>query len=342
MSRKEWRNQVVERAIEPELPIVDAHHHVWETGAFPPFDPYDHNDLFADMSDSGHRIIATVYTDSHTSYREDGPEALRVVGETDYAERIAQEGIRRGGRVAGACAAIAPRANLMLGQAVAEVLDAHAAASPRFRGIRHMTACDPDVPASMATGAGIMRHPDFRAGFAELARRGLSFDAWLLQPQLPEVIDLARDFPAATIVLDHLGGPLRIGRFAAAPEESFAAWKRDMALLAAYQNVFVKLSGLNMGMAGVDAASRDRPFTSTEMADMQRDYILSAIDLFGPARCMFASNASVDTHNASYAVIWNAFKLMTTGFSADERKMLFMETAIKAYRIEDIRKNLLF
>jgi L-fuconolactonase len=334
MSRKEWRDQVIETAIEPDLPIVDAHHHVWETGAFPPFDPYNHDDLFADINGSGHNIIATVYTDSHTSYREDGPEALRVVGETEYAERIAQEGIRRGGRAAGACAAIAPRANLMLGQAVADVLDAHAAASPRFRGIRHMTAYDPDVPASLSTGPGLMMHPDFRAGFAELTRRGLSFDAWLLQPQLPEIIDLAHAFPAATIVLDHLGGPLQIGRFAASPAESIAIWKQDMVLLAACSNVFVKLSGLNMGMAGVDAGLRDRPFTSAEMADAQRDYILSAIDLFGPARCMFASNVPVDTHNASYTVIWNAFKHMTAGFSAAERKQLFEATAMRAYQIK--------
>ena len=333
MSRKEWRDQVVESAIEPELPIVDAHHHVWAIGAFPPFEPYNHERLFTDLSDSGHRIIATVYTDSHTSYREHGPEALRVVGETDYAERIAQEAMRRGGKVAGACAAIAPRANLLLGQAVAEVLDAHAAASPRFRGIRHMTAFDPDVPASASTGARLMMRPDFRTGFAELARRGLSFDAWLLQPQLPEVIDLARQFPAATIVLDHLGGPMRIGRFAASPADSVASWKQSMALLAACPNVSVKLSGLNMGMAGVDAATAERPFTSVEMAEAQRDYVLSAIDLFGPARCMFASNASVDTHNASYTVIWNAFKRMTAGFSVEDRALLFKDTATRVYRI---------
>lgn len=334
MSRKQWREQVVESAIEPDLPIVDAHHHVWEDLPFPPFDPYDESDLLADKTKSGHRIVATVFVDSHTSYRTDGPERLRVVGETDYAHKIAQDALARGGAAAGACAAIAPRADLCLGAGVAAVLDAHAAASDRFRGIRHMTAYDRDVPASLATGEGVMMSGPFREGFAELAGRELSFDAWLLQPQLPEVTDLARSFPEARIILNHLGGPLAIGRFAANPSESFDDWKAHMTRLAACDNVLVKLGGLNMGMAGVDALAREIPFTSSEMADAQRDYILTAIDLFGPARCMFESNVPVDTHGASYAVIWNSFKLLSRDFGADERARLFHATAIEAYRID--------
>lgn len=334
MRRKTWRDQVVESAIEPDLPIVDAHHHVWEHEPFPPFDPYDENDLIADKTRSGHNVLATVYVDSHTSYRSDGPEALRVVGETDYAERIAENALRLGGKAAGICAAIAPRADLMLGTAVAEVLDAHAAASPRFRGVRHMTAYDLDVPLSLATGAEVMMQPAFRAGFAELTRRGLSFDAWLLQPQLAEVVDLARAFPDAVIVLDHLGGPMTIGRFATDPAASFAAWKADMTILASCANVRIKLGGLNMGMAGVDALALDVPFTSEEMAAAQRDYILTAIDLFGSARCMFESNVPVDTHGASYGMIWNAFKHLTADFAAAERAALFKDNAMATYRID--------
>lgn len=333
MSRKPWRNQVVEAAIEPDLPIVDAHHHVWESHPFPPFDPYDETDLLADKAQSGHRILATVFVDSHTSYRTDGPEPLRVVGETAYAERVANAALAQGGLTAGACAAIAPSADLRLGAAVGDVLDAHAAVTDRFRGIRHMTAYDRDVPASHGNGEGVMMRPDFRAGFAELVRRDLSFDAWLLQPQLSEAIDLARTFPEARIILDHVGGPLAIGRFAADLQGSFADWKAQMTTLSTCPNVMVKVGGLNMGMAGVDALSRDRPFTSQEMATAQRDYILTTIDLFGPARCMFESNVPVDTHGASYAVIWNAFKLLSQDFTSDERSRLFMGTAMEAYRI---------
>jgi predicted TIM-barrel fold metal-dependent hydrolase len=197
-----------------------------------------------------------------------------------------------------------------------------------------MTAYDIDVPASAATGAGVMMRPTFRAGFAELARRGLSFDAWLLQSQLGEVIDLARAFPAAVIILDHLGGPLAIGRFATRRDEAFAEWKRDMAELATCANVRVKLGGLNMGMAGVDALARAVPFTSEEMAAAQRDYILTAIDLFGPTRCMFESNVPIDTFGGGYGVIWNAFKRISAGFTADERHRLFFQTAMDTYRID--------
>ncbi|MDP3550774.1 MAG: amidohydrolase family protein [Novosphingobium sp.] len=334
MTRDAWRNQVGEDAIEPALPIIDAHHHVWENEPFPPFDPYDENGLFADKTASGHRIIGTIYVDSHTSYRTTGPDHLRVVGETDYAERVAQVGMGRGGAFAGVCCAIAPRADLTLGARVGEVLDAHAQASSRFRGVRHMTAHDGDVPASAATGAGVMMHSAFREGFAELGRRGLSFDAWLLQPQLPEVIDLARHFPDTPIILNHLGGPLAIGRFADRRDEAYASWRADMATLATCENVRVKLGGLNMGMAGVDALARDVPFTSQEMAAAQKHFILTAIDLFGPARAMFESNTPIDTYGAGYGVIWNAFKRITADFTPNERALLFCGTATKTYRID--------
>ena len=333
MTRQAWRNQVAEDAIDPSLPIIDAHHHVWEHGPFPGFDAYDENDLFADKTGSGHCIAGTVYVDSHGSYRNDGPEHLRVVGETDYAERIACDGIARGGAFAGVCCAIAPAANLLLGAQVCEVLDAHAQATVRFRGIRHMTAYDIDVPASLGTGAGVMMQPAFRDGFAQLGRRGLSFEAWLVQSQLPEVIDLARQFPETTIILNHLGGPLAIGRFAAARDEAFAAWRADLATLAECPNVRVKLGGLNMGMAGVDALARDVPFTSEEMAAAQRHFILTAIDVFGPARAMFESNVPIDTKGGGYGVIWNAFKRITADFTPQDRQQLFFGTALETYRI---------
>jgi predicted TIM-barrel fold metal-dependent hydrolase len=333
MSRQVWRDQVTEDAIEPELRIVDAHHHVWEGEPYPGFDPYDDAALIADKTLHGHRIIGTVFTDSHTSYLPDGPEERRSLGETAYAERIAQAALERGNGAAGICAAIAPGVDLTVGSRIGDVLDAHAAVSPRFRGIRHMTAYDPDVPATAGTGPGVMKSASFREGFAELVRRGLSFDAWLLQSQITEVIDLAGAFPDAVIILDHLGGPLAIGRFADRAA-SFSAWRRDMADLATCANVRVKLGGLNMGLAGVDALGRDRPFTSDEMVAAQRDYILTAIELFEPARCMFESNAPVDLNGIGYGVIWNGFKKMTADFTAQERGMLFSGTAIDTYRID--------
>ena len=185
-----------------------------------------------------------------------------------------------------------------------------------------------------------MMQPAFRQGFAELAKRELSFDAWLLQPQLPEVIDLARTFPETLIILDHLGGPMAIGRFAADTAASFTAWKQDMAELATCANVRVKLGGLNMGLAGVDALASDAPFTSEKLAALQRGYVLTAIDLFGPHRCMFESNTPIDTYGAGYGVIWNAFKRISADFSPQERSSLFKDTAMAAYRIKPEQTSL--
>lgn len=335
MNHAQWLAQVDEEALDPALPIVDAHHHVWDGAPMEPFQPFDREILLAHKSACGHNIVATVYVDSRSAYRADGPEALRVLGETAFADGIAELARARGGRAAGACAGIIAHADLTLGAAVGEVLDAHAALSRRFRGIRHMTAFMREGMTSFGGDAPeVMLQPRFRAGFAELARRDVVFDAWAVQEQLPEVLDLARAFPDATIVLDHLGGPLGIGAYAADAAATFAAWRRDMAGLARMPRVVVKLGGMNMHCTGLDAVGKPRPPTSEEAARLHRDHILAAIDLFGPARCMFESNFPVDMNGIAYPVVWNSFKRITAGYSAAERAELFAGTATRVYRLD--------
>lgn len=336
-TRKQWRDQANEMALEPDLPIIDAHHHIWLTPPLEPWEAYKVDAITADMENCGHTILATVYTDSHAHYRTDGPQAMRVVGETEYANSVADAAQARGSAAAGLCAAIVTHADLLLGAAVGDVLDAHMAASKRFKGIRYMTAIDPDLPPVYgATEAEIMNRPIFREGVAELVKRGLSLDTWMFQPQLPELLDLARVIPDANIILDHTGGPLAIGRFAGRRDEAFAQWKRDMARLAQCPNVSVKLGALNMTQTGMDATKEQQPHSSEETARIQRDHILTAIDLFGPERCMFESNFPVDMHAISYTLLWNAFKRMTADLSADDRHALFAGTAARVYRMEDV------
>jgi predicted TIM-barrel fold metal-dependent hydrolase len=334
MEGKAWRDQVVEEALEPALPIVDSHHHVWGKEPLEPFEYYDLESLFTDKTESGHNIIATVYVDSLSGYRIEGPEPMRVVGETEFADRIAEVAQRRGCRTAGACASIIAHANLMLGSAVGPVLDAHMAASLRFRGIRHLTAFSPDLPQLCFAEADLMMQPAFREGFAQLVARGLVFDAWLHQTQLPELLSLAQEFPTARIVLDHTGGPLVLGRYANRPADAFADWRYNMADLAKCPNVNVKLGGLNMGLAGIDAMGQLRPFDSLEVSERQRRHILTAIELFGVERCMFESNFPVDMRSISYVILWNAFKRMTADFGLQERNLLFSQTAIRVYRMD--------
>jgi L-fuconolactonase len=94
--------------------------------------------------------------------------------------------------------------------------------------------------------AGVMMEPKFREGFAELGKRGLSFDAWMLEPQLPELIDLARQFPDTPIVLDHVGTPLGAGSYKGKLPERFSVWRENIRELAKSPNVHVKLGGLAM------------------------------------------------------------------------------------------------
>lgn len=333
--RKAWRDQVQEQAIEPDLPIIDAHHHLWSVPPVPDrFEAYDSDELFADMRGSGHRIVGTVLVDSHSNYSSSGPENLRVVGETQHAESVAEAALHHGEHVAGACCAIISSANLLHGEAVGEVLDAHMGASPRFRGIRHMTAYDEMFgPIYGADSRGIMEQPEFRLGIKELGKRNLCFEAWLFQSQHNELVSLAREFAETTIIVDHMGGPLGIGRYADEKVESFQSWKRGLEGLAQCGNIYMKLGGLNQGFSGFVSEEQARPMTSSEICTQQGDHIRAAIDIFGPSRCMFESNFPADMIYTSYTVLWNSFKLMTGDLTKSDRSELFMNSALRAYRV---------
>ena len=340
LSGKQWRDLVQEPPIDPDLPIVDAHHHVWDESPLPGIEAYGQDALLSDKAGSGHNVVATVSVDCRTNYRDTGPEHLRVLGETEYIERIANEANRRGGRYAGACASIVPTANLLDGAAVGEVLDKHRELSGRVRGIRLLTAFDESFPAPPGRtpglpdrAPGMIMRPDFREGFAELVKRDMTYDAWVFQPQLDEVIDLARAFPTARIILNHLGGPIVGGRYGDDKQAAFADWKRRITSVAACGNIVLKVGGLNMKFAGVGAIGLERPRTSIENAVFQRDYILAAIEAFGPARCMFMSNFPVDMRGISYTVLWNVFKLVTQGFSTHERSDMFADVAVRTYDV---------
>ena len=122
------------------------------------------------------------------------------------------------------------------------VLEALQAASPnRFRGIRHSVTWDPhpEIENTAASNrAGLLADEQFRAGARVLARRGLSFDAWLFFPQLPELADFARAIPDLSIVLNHMGGLLRYGPYANRDEDVMNRWRSGLAAVAACPNVY--------------------------------------------------------------------------------------------------------
>jgi predicted TIM-barrel fold metal-dependent hydrolase len=327
-----WLGLVREDALAPERPIVDPHHHLWDRRS----GRYLLDEILND-SRSGHRIVATVFVECMSMYRADGPERLRPVGETEFVNGIAARSASGQHGETRVAQGIVGYADLTLGAAVDEVLEAHLVAAPaRFRGIRHASAFDPhdDVRNSHTNPPpGLLGLPRFREGFRRLAHHGLSFDAWLYHHQIPELTELARACPEVTIVLDHFGGPLGIGPYAGKRAEIFAQWRRDIAELARCPNVVAKLGGINMAMNGFGWHDRDRPPTSEELVAATRDYYRHTIDGFGPDRCMFESNFPVDRQSCSYGVLWNAFKRMAQGFSVEEQSALLHDTAARVYRL---------
>lgn len=332
-----WVGQSAEEAIEPGMPILDAHFHIWDKPPQRPEESYLCEDFQADRR-LGHNIVGAVYVECNAYYRADGPVPLRPVNETLFInaenERLARAG------AAPLCEAIIGHANLSLGRAVGDVLDAHLDASPlRFRGIRHSTVWD-ELPELRYGFVSIERaqaaSAAFRDGAACLAERGLTFDAWVYHPQLHEIRDLARSLPQLAIVVDHLGGPLGVGPYAAAREDSVAAWKRGLAELAACPNVSLKLGGMAMRCMGLGLSSRPGPPSSQEMAALTAPFYHFAIDTFGPDRCMFESNFPVDKEGVAYSALWNSFKLLSKRYTPAERSAMFHGTAARVYSIQGV------
>jgi predicted TIM-barrel fold metal-dependent hydrolase len=333
----DWLASVVEEPLEPELPICDAHHHLWdgETARVAP--RYLLDEILADVIGGGHNVVSTVFIECGAMWKREGPEALRPVGETEFVNGIAAMSASGRYGKARVAAAIVGTAALRLGAAVAAVLDAQiAAGGGRFRGIRLGAAWDPDeaVPNHRTRPPqGLFRREDFRAGFAQLAPRRLTFEAWCYHRQIPEVTALARAFPDTTIVLDHFGGPVGIGSYAGRAREVYDEWRGYIRELAACPNVVAKLGGINMEVNGFGWHERPRPPSSQELADATRPYYDFTLEQFGVDRCMFESNFPVDAVSCSYTVLWNSFKRLTSGYSAAEKAKLFHDTAARIYRI---------
>ena len=280
--------------------------------------------------------MSTVHVEASSLYRADGPDAMKPVGETEFVNGVAAMSASGGYGELRAAAGIVGFADLTLGAAVQEVLEAHLAASPRFRGIRHTAAWDghPEVrDGHTGPPSQLLADPAFRQGFSRLSGLSLSFDAWLYHPQISELTALARTFPETTIVLDHFGGPLGIGPYAGRREEILEQWKRDIAELASCPNVFAKLGGVVMKLNGFGFHKHEAPPDSEILARATAPYHLHAIECFGVERCMFESNFPVDKASCSYNLLWNSFKRIATGCSDAEKAALFHDTATKVYRI---------
>lgn len=331
--RDDWLARRREEILDPALPIVDPHHHLWERPGW----RYMLDDLLADLN-SGHTVVATVFVQCRSMHRASGPVELRPVGETEFVNGVAAMSASGGYGPTAICAGIVGHADLQLGARVQEVLAAHLrAGGGRFRGIRHITAWDPDpslMNPAYSPPPHLLADPTFREGFARLAPLGLSFDAWLYHPQIDELTDLARAFPETPIVLNHVGGPIGIGAYAGRRQEVFDRWAASIRGLATCPNVHVKVGGLGMRINGFDFHEHPEPPSSERLAEAWRPYVETCIEAFGASRCMFESNFPVDKGSYAYATYWNACKRLTQGASVTERADLFSRTAARFYRLD--------
>lgn len=345
--RAEWLALRDEAVIDPDLPIVDAHHHLWDRAG----NRYLADEMLSD-TESGHRIIATVYVQCRSMLRADGPDAMKPVGEVEFANGVAamtRSGLYGHTRL---CDAIVGGADLTLAGLDATTADGRlqrvletmlAVSGGRLRGIRNPVAWHGDsaVRSSPATPPrDLMQHPAFVRGVQTLARHDLSLDVWAYHTQLDEVYALARQASDVKVIIDHFGGPVGVGPYMNQRANVLTAWRDSLSKLARLPNTCLKLGGAGMPVFGFNFAQGALPPSSEDLANAWRPYFRTALELFGAERCLFESNFPVDKGMFSYKTLWNAFKRLATEASRDERTALFSGTAQRLYRLDTVAASM--
>jgi predicted TIM-barrel fold metal-dependent hydrolase len=321
-----------EQALEPDLPIIDPHHHLWDDDR----GPYLLPNILADIG-GGHNVRATVFIECRTHYRAGAPDAERPLGEVEFVNGISAMSASAGYGPCRVAAAIVGHADLRLGGKVQDVLEKQLALTGgRMKGIRWSFPWDSSEVGkhvSRYVEPEITKNATWRQGYAVLGKLGLTYEGWCYHPQIPELAALARAYPDVTIILNHVGGFLGVGPYASRRAEEFQRWKRSIVELATCPNVVCKLGGLGMLIFGFDLHLRDDPPSSEVLAETWRPFIQTCIEAFGPERCMFESNFPVDKQSCDYTACWNAFKRLSAGASETEKAALFSGTAARVYRI---------
>ena len=327
---EQWiAKETPEPALEPDLPIIDPHHHLWDQRQFPKRpesfrqEVYLCEEISNDIGESGHNVVQTVFAQCGAFYRADGPEEMRCVGETDFVHGVAamsRAGLYGDVRL---CTGIFSTVDLRSGEAAEPVVEAQLAASENFRGIRSAFPSD--------------LNDQFLAGFALLQKYNLSYDNWSPDfTRLPTLAELANKFPEVTIIVNHLGGQIDPN----ADEETVAEWRRCIDAVAACPNAVMNTGGAQMRVGPWEPAyhmhQADAPMGSEAFCEILYPFYSYVMEAFGPERCMFESNFPVDKECISYGTLWNLFKRIAAkaGLSDAEKTAMFSGTAARAYRLQ--------
>jgi L-fuconolactonase len=323
-----------ESILEPDIEIVDAHHHLFDRPAL----RYLLDDYLKDVQ-SGHRVVASVYVETLAFARPSGPEMMRPLGEVEFANGLGAMSASGAYGDVRLCAAIVGYADLRYGAAIGEYLDRAMELAPdRFRGVRQITIDDPsEAPYRFITNRpprAITRHTAFKEGFREIGRRGLTFDAAMFHHQLNDVAEIADAFPDTTIVLNHSGHAMCLDMDDQSRREVFDVWRHALFDLARRQNVVCKVGGLGLPFWGFGLDERSDAIGYEELSTLWRPYVEVAIEAFGVNRCMMESNYPPDSRACGYVPLWNALKHIVRGASKEEKSALFRDTAARVYRID--------
>jgi predicted TIM-barrel fold metal-dependent hydrolase len=329
-NNSDWLAQVTETPIDPDRDIVDPHHHLWPQ----PDMHYNLDQLWSD-TDAGHAVSQTIFMECGAAYRPNGPEHLRPVGETEFVVAAAKQSACESDKAT--IAGIIAHADLTHPE-LDQILDAQLEASDGLlRGIRHAGAHDEDPSVLAIPGRApkdLYKNEAFRQGVIRLGERGLTYDTWHYHHQNQDFLSLAAAIPGTTMILDHFGTPLGVGRFAGKHDEIFPSWKDDIAAIANCPNVHAKLGGLAMPDNGFGWMGRDKPPTSDEFVTAQARYYDHAIACFGADRCMFESNFPVDRLSISYGVLWNGLKKIAVKYDEVDQAAMFSGTARRIYNLD--------
>ena len=156
---------------------------------------------------------------------------------------------------------------------------------------------------------------EWRSGLAALRGSGLVCELEVFSPQLRDLLPVARAYPDIQFVLPLMGWPLDLS------DHGYKAWRRDLAALSACPNVGLKILGM------------ETIFGIRWTIPQVRPWILTAIQIFSPSRCMLASLMPLCTLACSIRQLYEAYFEIIAGFSVSEKSQLLHDTAAKVYRI---------
>lgn len=323
-----------EEILEPDLPILDSHYHLFDL----PGNRYMLDEYLADVN-TGHNIIGSIYCETQAFSYKDGPEHMRPLGEVEFANGVAA--MAASGHY-GKCLVnhgIVGHANLTLGSIVGELLDRCMEVAPdRYRGIRHVAVEPPDDRAykfimTFRPPRGVLETPGFPDGLKELEKRGLIFDAAIWHPTMPRLIELIDQFPNLQFVLNHMACAVGVDMSEQEKKDLFAYWSTNIKKIAERPNVVCKTGGLGMPFWGFGFEEREDVVGSPELAEAWRPFFETAVEAFGPKRCMMESNFPPDGRSSGFVPTWNAYKILTKDYTADEKAALYSQTAAQTYRL---------